>query len=176
MIPLHVRALTVATPFVARALVDLDAPTPCVGWDLRALLSHMVGQNLGFAAALRDGDAPGAAYLPAPPDGWTASADALTSAFAGADGLVRLVEISADARFTVEQVAGIQLLDTVVHTWDVATALGEPFRPDAELLAATAAVARMVPTGEARGPAFAAPTPTPTDDPWLTTLAHLGRP
>lgn len=29
---------------------DLARTTPCVGWDLRASLTHMTGQNDGFAA------------------------------------------------------------------------------------------------------------------------------
>jgi len=30
---------------------DLDRPTPCAAWDLRALLAHMTVQHYGFAAA-----------------------------------------------------------------------------------------------------------------------------
>src|SRR3954468_23136723 len=44
---------------VARlAPTDLSQPTPCAGWDLRALLAHMTGQHRGFAAAAvgRGGD------------------------------------------------------------------------------------------------------------------------
>jgi hypothetical protein len=75
--------------------------------------------------------------------------------------------------------AGFHLLDTVVHTWDVATALGVAFRPDDELVAAAAAVARRVPAGAARerpGPAFGPVTAGAEDpDPWTATLALLGR-
>ena len=45
---------------------DLTASTPCAGWDLADLFGHMVGQNLGFAAAVADGDAPADAYESVP--------------------------------------------------------------------------------------------------------------
>ena len=45
---------------------DLDRPTPCAGWTVADLLAHEVGQHLGFAAAVRDGDAPESAYVPVP--------------------------------------------------------------------------------------------------------------
>lgn len=32
---------------------DLDRPSPCVGWNIRNLLSHLVGGNLRFGQALR---------------------------------------------------------------------------------------------------------------------------
>src|SRR5690349_5317050 len=32
---------------------DLRRMTPCAGWDLQQLLRHMVGQDHGFAAAVR---------------------------------------------------------------------------------------------------------------------------
>ena len=36
---------------------DLTRPTPCEGWDVRALINHMVGVNHRFAAAVT-GEAP----------------------------------------------------------------------------------------------------------------------
>src|SRR3984957_10853129 len=34
-------------------VADLDAPTPCAGWNLADLLAHMTAQHRGFAAAAR---------------------------------------------------------------------------------------------------------------------------
>ena len=179
---------------------DLDRPTPCAGWALRDLLAHLVGQHHGFAAAVRHGDADAGAFAPRPPSAdadtdalladWQASVDALVDAFAVAppERAVRLVELSADRRFPQDVVAGFQLLDTVVHTWDLARTLGRDHRPDADLLAAVGRVAEQVPDGEARrrpGAAFA-PAVTTSDrpggapaaapgDPWVRVLALLGR-
>jgi uncharacterized protein (TIGR03086 family) len=184
---LHLRAIESATTVLARVTpTDLARPTPCTGWDLRTLIGHVIGQNHGFAEAVERGDAPVEAFAGRPPDpdrieaAWRASSDRLTSAFASADAdrQVRLVEISRDVTFPLATVVGFQLLDTVVHTWDVATALGEPFRPDDELVAATVAQAERVPGGPARtrsGAAFA-PALTPSgDDGWSRALALLGR-
>jgi hypothetical protein len=66
----------------------------------------------------------------------------------------------------------------VIHTWDVATALGEQYRPEQPLLELVAAGSLRVPAGQARtrpGAAFAPSLPTDTDDPWALTLARLGR-
>ncbi len=165
---------------------DLSRPTPCAGWDLQALIGHVVGQNHGFAQAVEAPDAPLAAFAARPPDpggaahGWRTSADRVAGAFAAAplDREVLLVEISPDTRFPVATVVGFHLLDTVVHAWDLATSLGEAFRPDDELIAATLAQARQVPDGPARrrpAATFAPSLPLEGSDDWTDTLALLGR-
>lgn len=185
---LHQRALQLAGAVVARVGPDdLARPTPCAGWDLRALLIHVIGQHHGFAAAIRDGTAPAAAYAgPADLDHdslavrWAGSVDELSAAVraAPADQRVRLVEFGPDAVFPVDTVVGFHLLDTTVHAWDVATGLGRDFRPDDELVAATARVAAQVPGGDSRrrpGAAFGPESPDDGTDRWRAALAHLGR-
>lgn len=184
---LHRRALADATELIARILPDaFNLPTPCAGWDLQALLTHMIVQNDGFAEAVETGDAPAPAYTRAPVEfaqlsgEWSRSTAELTSAFAAApaDRPVRLIEISTDIVFTARAAISMQLLDTAVHAWDVATSIGTRYRPDDGVVAAVAAAARRVPAGEARsrpGAAFAAPVPTGTADPWLEALSVLGR-
>ncbi len=74
---------------------------------------------------------------------------------------------------------GIHLLDTVVHTWDVAVSLGHDHRPADSLIGLVAAQAARVPAGAGRerpGAAFAPILESPVGDPWATTLAQLGRP
>ena len=121
--PLHRRALEEARGHVERITVDLlTRPTPCAGWDLAALLAHIVGQHDGFAVAVTDGDAPPESYgwRPVGTDriaaDWQDSADRLTAAFAAAplDRPVRLVEISPTLRFPAGTAIGFQLLDTVI--------------------------------------------------------------
>jgi len=184
---LYHRALDLSGAVLARVrTADLARPTPCVGWDLRTLLGHVIGQNHGFARAVETPDAPLAAFAERPPDpggvteAWQASADRVAAAFDAAplDRRVLLVELSSETRFPLAMVVGFQLLDTVVHTWDVATALGEAFRPTDELVAAALAQARRVPGGSARqrpGAAFAPALPLDGTDDWSHTLALLGR-
>lgn len=161
---------------------DLVRPTPCAAWDLAALLAHVVGQHRGFAAAARDGDAPDEAYAPVPfsPESFTTSADVLLEAFAALDdgAEVREVEL-APTPLPAGVVVGAQLLDSAVHAWDVARALGRPYRPDDEVVDAVLAVARSVPDDERRerpGSAFARSLPPASaDDAWVHVLTLLGR-
>ncbi len=91
---------------------------------------------------------------------------------------VRLIEIDADSTFPVGVAVGMHLLDTVIHTWDVVSSLGAPYRPDDELLNIVAAGAKQVPAGVSRtrpGAAFAPAVTADHPDPWLESLALLGR-
>lgn len=184
--PLHRRALDSAGTVLARVRpADLVRPTPCAGWDLHALLGHIIGQNHGFADAVGTADAPLAAYADRPPEpagvgeAWQTSADVLATAFAAAplDRRVLLAEFSDEVRFPVARVVGFHLLDTAVHAWDVATALGETFRPDDDIVAETLAQARQIPDGPNRlqlGASFA-PALAGDGDDWNDALALLGR-
>ena len=60
---MHGQALEDCGALLGR-IVDLSLPTPCEGWNLSALLGHMIGQNDGFAVAVRDGDADPGAFAP----------------------------------------------------------------------------------------------------------------
>lgn len=187
MRPQHRRALSAAGKAVAQARPeDLSRPTPCAGWDLGALLAHMIGQNDGFALAVCTGDADASAYA-APlirPDklneAWTRSAGKVLTAFDNTEleRHVRLVEVNPDGTFPAAVAMGMHLLDTVIHTWDVASGLGQPYRPDDELVEIVAAHAKRVPAGTARtrpGAAFAPVIATSHTDPWLIALTQLGR-
>jgi uncharacterized protein (TIGR03086 family) len=178
---LHRQALDDAHAHVRRiGERDLGLPTPCAGWSLADLLAHMIGQHLGFAAAVRDGAAPREAYAPRPfsRELWERSVSELVDAFAAADlaGAVVLAEIAPEPR-PVTFAVGAQLLDTVVHTWDVARSFGEPYVPSAELVAAVARGAAVVPDDERRrrpGAAFA-PALADGGSEWERALARLGR-
>lgn len=187
IMPQYRRALAQADQIVA--LVhggDLARSTPCTGWDLQALLNHMIGQNHGFAAAVTTGDAPASVNARASVTAddlasqWRRSADQVLAAFAHADNdaEVLLIEVNEDSTFSVAAAIRMHLLDTVVHTWDLARSVGTSFRPEDELLDIVAAVAERVPIGASRtrlGAAFAPPVITEQPDPWLETLALLGR-
>ncbi len=92
----------------------------------------MVGQHVGFAAAVRDGDAPPSAYTPVPytPQAWDDSVATLLQAFAAADLDATAVEIELAATpLPIRRLVGAQFLDTVVHTWDVARSLEVAYQP-----------------------------------------------
>ena len=158
---------------------DLSRPTPCADWNLGQLLAHMIGQNLGFARALNGETTTVADYAPSN-ETWAASATALNSAVATVkeDAQILLPEFSADVRFDAETTIGFQVVDTVIHGWDVATALGQPFRPDDHESAVVHAIAEAVPaqaSGTDPSTPFGPVLTHPGTDPWRATLARLGR-
>ncbi len=166
---------------------DLPRPTPCRGWNLRTLTEHMIGQNEGFATAIAGGDADVTAYTPRPVgdqaglmQAWDESVGHLQAAVDAADPHqpVRLVEIARDTTFPAAAAVGMHLLDTVVHSWDVATALGERYRPEQVLIDLVADGSLQVPAGDARtrpDAAFAPSIEATSTDPWTVSLARLGR-
>lgn len=160
---------------------DLSLSTPCAGWDLADLFGHMVGQNLGFAAAVAEGDAPVAAYASVPVtaedlvDRWQESATRVREAFGAAapEATIHLAEFGF--RPTVEVALGMQLLDAAVHAWDVATALGRDYRPSEATVTVVLEMARQIAARPGGTPVFAAPLAENGEDPWSDALRLLGR-
>jgi uncharacterized protein (TIGR03086 family) len=101
------------------------AQTPCDDWDVRALVSHVVGGNRLFAAALR-----GEQLAPPGQDADLVSAFAdsgreLTAAFDAPGAMERIVQVPIG---TVPGAVALHLriTETLVHGWDLATATGQP--------------------------------------------------
>ena len=106
------------------------APTPCADWDVRSLVNHVVGEDRWVVPLLEGrtiadvGDALDGDLLGESP------ADAAVSA--GKSAVAALAEPGATARtvhlsfgdFTAEEYAWQVLADHVVHTWDLAVAIG----------------------------------------------------
>ena len=185
--PLHHDALTTASGFVDRVeAASWHRATPCAGWDVAALVAHMTGQNNGFARALKHGDADRQAYAPHAvavdelPAAWAASVTTLGAATdqAELDRSVRLIEVRPEAALPAAAVVRIHLLDTVVHTWDLATSIALDYRPADDVLDVVEAVTQQIPTGPTREgatAAFAPPIPSEMPDRWARVLALLGR-
>lgn len=176
-------AVDVAAEQVAAVSADdLHRQTPCAGWDLCALLDHMTGQNDGFAEAMTGRELSPAAFAPRPHGGggWLRSARRAQRTFRATDPdqLVSLPEIPRFPRYPVSAAIGFQLLDTVVHGWDVAVTLTRPYAVPAALADATLMSARAVPGGPSRetpGAAFAAVRAAGHREAWSEALGLLGR-
>jgi uncharacterized protein (TIGR03086 family) len=190
--PLH-RTAVLASVDVVSAITadDLSKPTPCVGWSLADLLTHMTVQHRGFAAAARGDGADPAIWRPdtvaeavdADPAGaYSAAATAVIEAFAGDDVLdaaFALPEFGPGATFPGPMAIGFHFVDYVVHGWDVARTIDREFELPADVVAAALPLALAVPDGEFRagddavfGPAIA---PITRADDLDRILAHLGR-
>ena len=141
---------------------DLDHPTPCAGWNLADLLSHMTVQHRGFAAAARGHGADLATWRPASvadavrSDPARAYADAaldVLDAFSadGADeASFALPEFGDNAVFPGAIAMGFHFVDYVVHGWDVAASLGVDYQLPADVLAAVLPLVLAVPDGDVR--------------------------
>lgn len=157
----HRAAIEVASALVGGVAADgLGVATPCAAWDLGQLLAHMTGQNHGFAAAARGeredtgiwADRPVAAGED-PGRVFAASGADVVAAFAEIEDLggsrMWLPEVRP-APVRAEVAVGFQLVDTVVHAWDVAKSLGARAEFDPDLLDATLRIALAVPDGAVR--------------------------
>jgi uncharacterized protein (TIGR03086 family) len=142
------------------AVGDLARPTPCDGWSLHQLLAHMIGQNIGFAAAAASPDAgqDRAVFADRPVGDHPAveyadSARRVIDAFSDPDLLSRtmyLPEVRGGMTFPARVAIGFHLVDYVVHSWDVARSLGTTVSFGDDVLSAALAVAEAVPE-EAKG-------------------------
>jgi uncharacterized protein (TIGR03086 family) len=190
--PLHRIAVLASVDVVSAVTADdLAKPTPCAGWNLADLLTHMTVQHHGFAAAARghgDDEAVwqtgtvGAAVAADPAGTYAAAAAEVIDAFAG-DGMLdsefALPELGPGAAFPGAMAIGFHYIDYVVHGWDVARTLGRPYELPADVVAAAVPLALFVPDGDFRtidsapfGPAI--PSTDATDD-FDRILSHLGR-
>ncbi|MEV4615911.1 TIGR03086 family metal-binding protein [Kitasatospora sp. NPDC049258] len=189
MLELH--RLAMRHSVAAVSLVEADQwtlPTPCAEWDLRRLVEHMTAENHGFAAAADGERTDRSAWDHRPAGGgpvadYRASAERVVTAFGAAGVLERefwLPRIDPAVPFAGRRAVSFHLLDYLVHTWDVARALGRPVAFEAELLAEVADIAdREVPDTPRRlrpGAGFRPRLPPPADaTPLDRLLTDLGR-
>lgn len=135
---------------------ELAKPTPCSAWQVRALINHMTAGNYVFAEALAGtkpklpddmpdllGDDPGAAYAEA--------ASALMDGWRALGALERTLPLPfADIPASVG--INIYLMDQLIHTWDLARALGSEYLMDADLAEVALETVKQTLRPEFRGP------------------------
>ncbi|APE33152.1 TIGR03086 family protein [Nocardia mangyaensis] len=159
----------------------LDLETPCAGWDLGDLLTHMSTQNRGFAAAARGEDDPAvweARRTIDPVGDYLRSAAEVIAAFAAPEALTRTLSLPEipPGRFPAPLAVSFHLIDSVVHAWDVARSLGRSIYLDPDLAPTALSIAEAVPTGAPRrGPdaAFAPVIDTPAGSETLDRILRL---
>lgn len=157
-------------------------PTPCTEWDVRALVNHLVAEQLWAPLLLDgatvedvgdrfDGDQLGADSVAA----WASAAAAAREAFAAPGALRRFVELSYGRR-PAEGYCQEMTLDLTVHAWDLARGIQADERLDGELVSDVLAfiepqVEQLAGTGM-----FAPPVAVGDDaDSQTRLLALLGR-
>lgn len=150
---------------------QLGAATPCEGWDVRTLVSHLIAWNGFFQAAARGeqaerpsephpdltADDPAAAYEKTRQD--------TLAAFRGAAEPDKIAPT-----------AGIAFVDQIVHGADIARATGQDATMPSDLAEAAFAMVDGRITDDNRGKSFKAQVPVADDAPVQDRLlAYLGR-
>lgn len=161
------------------AVADLDRPSTCTGWDIRALLSHLVGGNIRFAQALRgepaDWPSRDAEPVSSPLAEFDASAAAMAAAVAGIEDPGRPVTLPAGEPPAVFAV-GVHGADMLIHGWDLAVATGQDATLDPDLCVAATAVLDKYPASFwGAGRFFADRIETTSTEPQDRLLALSGR-
>ncbi len=173
MLELHQRAMRHSVVIVS--LVSAwDGPTPCAEWTLRRLVSHLAATNNGYAAAA-GGETVDDAWTEAdlgedPRRDYAESADRVVKAFESAESRMWLPHLGETVGF--EDAIGYHLLETVVHAWDVAAALGRTLALEPDLVAVAHEVANQ--DGPHRA-IFGPATGADETDPLRGLLALTGR-
>jgi uncharacterized protein (TIGR03086 family) len=180
---LHAQALDVTGRIVTGIPAGRwHAATPCAGWDVHALLNHVVSGNL-WAAELAagtttesvggrlDGDVLG----PDPARSYATSANAAAAAFLRPGALDAPCAVSYGP-VPGSVYAGHRFLDVFVHGWDLATATGQDTALDPDLMEACRRIIEpQLELFRAAG-VLAAELPVPPDaTPQTRFLAILGR-
>lgn len=165
---------------------QMDAPTPCTEWDVRALVNHVIG-TLWLAEGLFSDQPP--RYPMAPgglppvdvagtdPAAAYAEASAAALAAAGAGDALTRVHYTPLGEMPGPSVAGFTTLDVLVHGWDLAQATGQPADLDGRLAGHVLGFAEQaLATTESRAGRIGAALVVPADAPVTARLiGFLGR-
>ncbi len=174
-------AVRLLTPLVDGTRTDqLDDSTPCAEWNVRGLLDHVIGGGHMFAAGLRGDTLEGDGSVDLVGDdhraAFRAAIDGFSAALAATDDLDRPVALPFG---TLPAVAALQLAagDLLVHSWDLATATGQPFDPPADFVEASYGFFQMAVSDDLRAAGLFGPAVTVAEDasPLVKLLGHAGR-
>ena len=138
---------------------DLAAPTPCVSWDVRALVSHFVGTARWWAAAMAGEDAIAGEDAAADADyaaedfvaAYEESIRIAVAAFAAEGALDKTVRLPF-GEFSGVVLRDLAAIEQFTHGWDLARAIGYAADLDPELAAGLLSRARLAITNSYRGP------------------------
>ena len=137
---------------------QLEAPTPCASWDVRALINHFIDTARWWAGvATGAGENTDADY--AAGDFVAAYEESIGLAVAafGADGVLGRSIRLPFGEFPGDVVVGMAALDQFTHGWDLARAIGQHTDLDPALAAEILTAARVTIPDSFRGPDDQAP-------------------
>jgi uncharacterized protein (TIGR03086 family) len=157
----------------AEAKTAWDADSPCEGWTAGDVADHIIGNYAGIAAAVGSDITPTGNR----PRDWASARDAVLEAAEHDAALDTIVSGPGGQMPLGRLLAVFVVLDTLVHTWDIARAIGADESLDEELC--RRCYERFLPADETiRRPETFGPKLDYTDeDPiQVKTLRFFGRP
>lgn len=129
VIDLHAKATSAFAQLLDEIPSDrLGAPTPCAGWDIRALADHLTELHRGAAAAFSGADPANLDPAPAgddPRSAFAAAAREAQAAFRTPGAMDRSYAMPWGESPGI-MIARMLAADAVIHTWDLARAAGQP--------------------------------------------------
>jgi uncharacterized protein (TIGR03086 family) len=135
---------------------DLDKPTPCASWDVRALINHFISSARWWAAMVSVED------MPAAPEDVDYVADDFVAAYEesirisleafGADGVAERIVTVPFGDFPGAVLEKFATTEQFTHGWDLARALGQDSDLVPDLAVALIAQAEVSVDSSMRGP------------------------
>jgi uncharacterized protein (TIGR03086 family) len=140
VVVLFERAATDAAAMVERVRPDQwEAPTPCSEWDVTALVTHMAAGTGYLLGALTLGAQPDGGDH-GTPDAYRAAVTRCIEALRTPDALDGRCMSPVGFEWSVAEATAGTAMDQLVHTWDLAVAIGGDQRLDPEVVDAIVAM------------------------------------
>jgi uncharacterized protein (TIGR03086 family) len=154
---------------------QLARPTPCAEWSVQDLMDHLTASTEYLLAALA-GRPPASSSSTDAAD-FERGASAVVSGLAEPGALERVCLSPLGFEWPVAQAVVGTIMDTLIHTWDLATATGQPVVLDPALVAMCVDVflPDMPERGREAGIVGAAVPVAEDADPAVRLLAAMGR-
>jgi uncharacterized protein (TIGR03086 family) len=182
---LHAQALDATGRIVRGIPADRwHSATPCVGWDARALVNHLVSGNLWAAELAAGGTIEGVgSRLDGDLLGDDPAAAYAQSAEAAAEVFRRPGALDAPCAVSYGPIpgavyAGHRFLDVLVHGWDLAMASGQDYALDPQLMQACRQIIEpqleAFRSAGALGPEVTVPADASTQTRFLALLGRTG--
>jgi uncharacterized protein (TIGR03086 family) len=111
-----------------------DAQSPCEDWKARDVVAHIVGNYRSMAAQATGGESEPMGADEDPVEAWTGACDSMLVLLKDPETLSKAVNGPTGPMSFEQMVGGLVAMDTHIHTWDLARAVGGDERLDPDVV------------------------------------------